>query len=84
MNDLNLSKNFINYLLDLQEKVKDNFYLWIELDVFGKCIVLRFDSRTSWHCRFPIQGDLEELTTIEERLYFMYDEYLKSKGNENE
>ena len=78
MEDLNLGKGLINYLLDLQKRVEKDFYLWIELDPFIKSIVLRFDSRKdNWHCRFAIQNDLEELTTIEDRLKIMYKEYKK-------
>ena len=83
MKDLNLGKCLIDYLLDLQKRVEKDFYLWIELCSFEQGIALRFDSRKdNWHCRFLIKNDLEELTTIEERLYFMYKDYLKGKENE--
>lgn len=78
MEDLNLSKDLINYLLYLQQKVEKDFYLWIELCSFEKAIALRFDSRKdNWHCKFIIRNDLEELTTIEDRLKIMYKEYKK-------
>lgn len=78
MKDLNLGKGLVNYLLDLQKRVEEDFYLWIELDSFEKAIVLRFDSRKdNWHCKFLIKDNLEELTTIEDRLNIMYDEYKK-------
>ncbi len=78
MEDLNLGKGLINYLLDLQKRVEEDFYLWIELDSFEKAIALRFDSmKDNWHCRFLIKRDLEELTTIEDRLNIMYNEHKK-------
>ena len=36
MSDLNLGKGLIDYLLDLQQKVEKDFYLWIELCGFEK------------------------------------------------
>lgn len=78
MEDLNLGKGLIDYLLDLQKRVEEDFYLWIELDSFEKAIALRFDSRKdNWHCKFLIKRDLEELTTIEDRLNIMYNEHKK-------
>lgn len=78
MKDLNLGKGLVNYLLNLQKRVEKDFYLWIELDPFAKSIVLRFDSRKdNWHCKFLIKDNLEELTTIEDKLNIMYNEHKK-------